>query len=67
MHLNHVSVFLSQKMIKTIVLSMPIKQKSAQHDLSLKHQEWLKENKDNLPTEIDKKVKDGTLTIKDAE
>ncbi|MDA9650714.1 NAD(+) synthase [Candidatus Pelagibacter sp.] len=27
--------------IKTIVLSMPIKQKSHQHDLSLKHQEWL--------------------------
>ena len=27
--------------IKTIVLSMPIKQKSQQHDLSLKHQEWL--------------------------
>ena len=28
--------------IKTITLSMPIKQKSSQHDLSLKHQEWLK-------------------------
>ena len=27
--------------LKTIVLSMPIKQKSFQHDLSLKHQEWL--------------------------
>ena len=27
--------------LKTIVLSMPIKQKSYQHDLSLKHQEWL--------------------------
>ena len=27
--------------LKTIVLSMPIKQKSSQHDLSLKHQEWL--------------------------
>ena len=27
--------------LKTIVLSMPIKQKSNQHDLSLKHQEWL--------------------------
>ena len=25
--------------LKTIVLSMPIKQKSSQHDLSLKHQE----------------------------
>ena len=27
--------------LKTIVLTMPIKQKSTQHDLSLKHQEWL--------------------------
>jgi NAD+ synthase len=27
--------------LKTIVLSMPIKQKLHQHDLSLKHQEWL--------------------------
>ena len=27
--------------LKTIVLSMPIKQKSFQHDLSLKHQDWL--------------------------
>jgi len=27
--------------LKTIVLSMPIKQKSSQHDLSLKHQNWL--------------------------
>ena len=27
--------------LKTIVLSMPIRQKSHQHDLSLKHQEWL--------------------------
>ena len=27
--------------LKTIVISMPIKQKSQQHDLSIKHQEWL--------------------------
>ena len=27
--------------LRTIVLSMPIKQKSEQHDLSLRHQEWL--------------------------
>ena len=27
--------------LKTIILSMPIKQKSNQHNLSLKHQEWL--------------------------
>ena len=34
--------------MKTIVLSMPIKQKSTQHDLSLKHQEWLKKNFSNV-------------------
>jgi NAD+ synthase len=34
--------------IKTIVLSMPIKQKSSQHELSLKHQEWLIKNFDNV-------------------
>ena len=30
--------------IKTIVLTMPIRQKNNQHDLSLKHQEWLIKN-----------------------
>ena len=34
--------------LKTIVLSMPIKQKPAQHDLSLKHQEWLVKKFDNV-------------------
>ena len=34
--------------LKTIVLSMPIKQKDAQHDLSLKHQEWLVKNFKNV-------------------
>ena len=34
--------------IKTIVLSMPIKQKENQHDLSLKHQEWLLKNFKNV-------------------
>lgn len=34
--------------LKTIVLSMPIKQKSTQHDLSLKHQKWLKQNFNNV-------------------
>ena len=34
--------------LKTIVLSMPIKQKSSQHDLSLKHQEWLIKNFNNI-------------------
>ena len=34
--------------IRTIVLSMPIKQKSTQHDLSIKHQEWLLKKFDNV-------------------
>ena len=34
--------------LKTIVLSMPIKQKENQHDLSLKHQAWLVENFKNV-------------------
>ena len=34
--------------LRTIVLSMPIKQKSNQHDLSQKHLEWLKSNFENV-------------------
>ena len=34
--------------LKTIILSMPIKQKSSQHDLSVKHQEWLIKNFKNV-------------------
>ena len=34
--------------LKTIVLSMPIKQKKTQYDLSLKHQEWLVKNFNNV-------------------
>ncbi len=34
--------------IKTIVLTMPIRQKDNQHDLSLKHQEWLKKKFKNV-------------------
>ena len=34
--------------LKTIVLSMPINQKDTQHDLSLRHQEWLKKNFKNV-------------------
>ena len=34
--------------LKTIVLSMPIKQKSDQHSLSLKHQDWLVNKFDNV-------------------
>ena len=34
--------------LKTIVLTMPIKQKENQHDLSIKHQEWLVKNFKNV-------------------
>ena len=34
--------------LKTIVLSMPIKQSDTQHDLSLKHQNWLIKNFKNV-------------------
>ena len=34
--------------LKTIVLTMPIKQKPNQHDLSLKHQNWLLKNFKNV-------------------
>ena len=38
--------------LKTIVLSMPIKQKSSQHNLSLKHQEWLIKNFKNVESHL---------------
>ena len=38
--------------LKTIVLSMPIKQKSSQHDLSLKHQKWLVKNFKNVEAHV---------------
>jgi len=34
--------------LRTIVLSMPIKQKKSQHDLSVRHQEWLIKNFKNI-------------------
>ena len=37
---------------KTIAISMPIKQNLNQHDLSLKHLDWLKKNFDNVETKI---------------
>jgi len=43
--------------LKTIVLSMPIKQKKTQHDLGLKHQDWLIKNFKNVEAhtlELDK-------------
>ena len=38
--------------LKTIVLSLPIKQKSSQYDLSLKHQDWLAKNFNNVEAQI---------------
>ena len=43
--------------LKTIVVSMPIKQKKTQHNLSLKHQQWLIKNFKNVEVytlELDK-------------
>ncbi len=37
---------------RTIAVSMPIKQNSSQHDLSLKHLEWLNDNFNNVDTMI---------------
>ena len=54
--------------LRTIVLSMPIKQKSAQHDLSLKHQEWLKQNFKNvegITVELDSLFSTFENTLKD--
>ena len=54
--------------LKTIVLSMPIKQKSVQHDLSLKHQEWLKQNFKNvegITVELDSLFSTFENTLKD--
>jgi len=38
--------------IKTIVLTMPINQISSQHDLSIKHRDWLKEKFNNVDDHI---------------
>ena len=54
--------------LKTIVLSMPIKQKSAQHDLSLAHQSWLKEKFSNVEghtLELDSLFKTFESTLSD--
>ena len=53
---------------KTIVLSMPIKQIKAQHDLSLKHGEWLKSKFNNVEfklIEIEKIFNSFKETLKD--
>ena len=46
------STLLAKTGLKTIAVSMPIKQNQEQHDLSLKHLEWLKVNFDNVCTEV---------------
>ena len=38
--------------LKTIAVSMPIKQNSSQHDLSLRHLDFLKQNYSNVETQI---------------
>ena len=53
---------------KTIAVSMPIKQNINQHDLSLKHLDWLKNNFDNVETkiiELDKVFESFENTMKD--
>ena len=54
--------------LRTIVLSMPIKQNGSQHDLSLRHQEWLKKNFKNVEghtVELDSLFKTIESTLKD--
>ena len=54
--------------IKTIVVSMPIKQIASQHDLSLKHKKWLKDNFKNVEShtiELDEVFKSFQLKLSD--
>ena len=54
--------------IKTIVLTMPIRQKDNQHDLSLKHQEWLKKKFKNVEAHtvsLDKLFDSFSYTLKE--
>ena len=54
--------------LRTIVLSMPIKQNGSQHDLSLRHQEWLKKKFKNVEghtVELDSLFKTFESTLKD--
>jgi NAD+ synthase len=52
--------------LKTIVLTMPIKQKANQHDLSLKHKEWLVKKFKNVEAhtlDLDEVFKSFTSTL----
>ena len=54
--------------IKTIVVSMPIKQIASQHDLSLKHKKWLKDKFKNVEfhkIELDEVFKSFQLKLSD--
>ena len=54
--------------LKTIAISMPIKQNSSQHELSLRHLDYLKKNFDNVDTriiELDNIFKTFESTMKD--
>ena len=53
---------------KTIAISMPIKQNATQHDLSLKHLDWLNKNFSNVETrtiDLDKFFQSFENTMKD--
>jgi len=54
--------------LKTIVVLMPIKQIASQHDLSLKHKKWLKDNFKNVEShtiELDEVFKSFQLKLSD--
>ena len=54
--------------LKTIVVSMPIKQIASQHNLSLKHKKWLKDNFKNIEShtiELDEVFKLFQLRLSD--
>ena len=54
--------------LKTIVVSMPIKQIAAQHDLSLKHKKWLKDKFNNVEShtiDLDEVFKPFQLKLSD--
>jgi len=56
--------------IKTIILTMPIKQIKSQHDLSLKHEKWLKnkfKNVESYTIELDEVFKSFQLKLSDFE
>ena len=54
--------------LKTIAVSMPIKQNQSQHDLSLRHLKWLEDSFDNveiMTIELDEVFKSFELTMTD--